>query len=71
MPHPSITLNLLQPPYRKRIESPEVSFDHVLGDFITNDDELFFGQFAGDFVLHAQIIEDLASSGTPNSMNVL
>lgn len=49
----------------------QISFNHVIGDFVTNCNELFLRHVFGDFVLHFEINEDLASSCAPNSMNIL
>lgn len=51
----SVALNLLQSPDIQRIEPPQVSFNHVLGDFVSDNGEFFFGQVFGDFVLHVEV----------------
>lgn len=33
----------------------QVSFNHVLGDFVSDNGEFFFGQVFGDFVLHVEV----------------
>lgn len=49
----------------------EVAFNHVLGDFVTESDELLLGQFLGDLVVHADVAEYLPCSAAPNPMDVL
>lgn len=49
----------------------QIAFDHVLGNFITERDELFLRQILGDLVLHAEVAEYLASSGPADAVDVL
>lgn len=71
VPYSSIALNLLQPPNGKSIESPKVSFNHVLRDFFTKSDKFLFRHVFHHFVLHLKVYQNLACSGAANSMNVL
>lgn len=59
MAYPSVAPNLLQPLNIHRIKSLKVTLNLVLGDSTTKTNELFFGEFFRNFVLHAQVIEDL------------
>ena len=67
----SVALDFFQSPNGKCIESPKVSFNHVLGNFITKSNKLLFRQIFGDFVLHFKVIQDLKCPGTPYSMYIL
>lgn len=49
----------------------QVSFDHILRDFITETDELFLRQVLGDLVLHAEIAQDFAGTAAPDPMDIL
>ena len=51
----SVALNLLESPYIQGIEPPQISFNHVLGDFISDNGEFFFRQIFGDFVIHVEV----------------
>lgn len=55
-----------------RIRMPyQVTLDGVLGDFVSDDDELFLGEVLGELVLNPEVDQDLARSRTPDSMDVL
>lgn len=71
MPDPSVALDLLQSPYVKCIEPPQVAFYHVLGDLISESDEFFLIQVLCDFVVHVQVAQDFSSSAPSNSMYIL
>lgn len=71
MPYSSVALDLLQSPYIKRIKPFQVAFNHVFGDFIPESNEFLLREVLGNFVVHADISENLASSTPPNSMNIL
>ena len=49
----------------------QITLDHILGDFITKNDELFLSHVFSNLVLHLKINEDLTSSGSTNPVNVL
>ena len=49
----------------------QITLDHILGDFITKNDELFLSHVFSNLVLHLKINEYLTSSGSTNPMNVL
>lgn len=49
----------------------EVSFNHVLGDLITERFELLVGEVLGDLVLHFKVAEDLAGPRAADAMDVL
>uniref|UniRef100_A0A7C9CTL6 Rho-GAP domain-containing protein n=1 Tax=Opuntia streptacantha TaxID=393608 RepID=A0A7C9CTL6_OPUST len=71
MPYSSIALNLLQSLNLPSIESPQVTLDHVVRDLLPEFNKLLVRQVLSDFVLQAQIAENLASPRTANTMNIL
>ena len=49
----------------------QVSLDHVLGDLVTEGDELVVGQVLGDLVVESDVAENLASPGAADAVDVL
>ncbi|WVZ11802.1 hypothetical protein V8G54_016332 [Vigna mungo] len=71
MPYSSVALNVLQSLYINRVESSQVSFNHVFGDLVPESDEFLLSELLCHFVIHAYITQDLSRSAPSNSMNVL